>query len=199
MIKREFWGYAVWRGRAGSPGSGGASALPAPGVPASTCHYIRSAYYRVYPEEFPRTGYRISPEAEGAQFPRTRTITIDARTNEKPFFEVRGRENLILVVPFLVARNRSSIVIALELILVLDFCHWLPREHLCERKSKKLALIQFILGGPGLGQARPRAFTFVPEEQSESSQARSAWIGAPESTHQQKGESPFRTGILACP
>jgi DNA-binding transcriptional LysR family regulator len=24
-------------------------------------------------------------------------------------------------------------------------------------------------------------------------------IGAPESTHQQKGESPFRTGTLACP
>jgi hypothetical protein len=23
--------------------------------------------------------------------------------------------------------------------------------------------------------------------------------GAPESTHQQKGESPFRTGTLACP
>jgi len=40
---------------------------------------------------------------------------------------------------------------------------------------------------------------FVPEGQADSSQARSAWVGAPESTHQQKGESPFRTGTLACP
>ena len=29
--------------------------------------------------------------------------------------------------------------------------------------------------------------------------ARSELEGAPESTHQQKGESPFRTGTLACP
>ena len=53
----------------------------------------------------------------------------DCRTKErKRFFEVRGRENLILVGAFLVARNRSSIVLELELVLVLDFCHCLPKR-----------------------------------------------------------------------
>jgi len=43
------------------------------------------------------------------------------------------------------------------------------------------------------------ALSPVPEGRSDRSLARSAWTGAPESTHQQKGESPFRTGTLACP
>jgi hypothetical protein len=49
----------------------------------------------------------------------------DCRKKErKRFFEVRGRENLILVGAYLVAGNRSSIVI----VLVLDFCHCRPSE-----------------------------------------------------------------------
>jgi hypothetical protein len=59
-----------------------------------------------------------------------RTITIEER---KRFFEVRGRENLILVSPFLVARKRSSIVIVLELVLVLGAVgkasHLAPSSH----------------------------------------------------------------------
>jgi hypothetical protein len=58
----------------------------------------------------------------------------DCRTKErKRFFEVQGRENLILVGAFLVARNLSSIVIVLELVLVLDFCHCRPSERASPR------------------------------------------------------------------
>jgi hypothetical protein len=49
-----------------------------------------------------------------------RTITIEER---KRFGTPRERKS---AGPFLVARNRSLIVIVLEL----DFCHWLSSEHL---------------------------------------------------------------------
>jgi hypothetical protein len=39
--------------------------------------------------------------------------------------------------------HRSLIVIVLELVLVLDFCHWLPTEHPRECKPHKLALLGF--------------------------------------------------------
>jgi hypothetical protein len=42
------------------------------------------------------------------------TITIEER---KRLSEVRGKENLVLVGPFILARNRSPIVLELELVL----------------------------------------------------------------------------------
>jgi hypothetical protein len=98
-------------------------ALPAPGLPALTCHYIRSAYYRVTQGNSPEPIYRISPESEGAQFPRTRTRKCNPRR------------------PVFVARSRSSIVI----VLVLGFLH----RNALQRDGGQLALInvKHVLSG----------------------------------------------------
>jgi hypothetical protein len=70
----------------------------------------------------------------------------DRRT--KTILEVRGRENLVLVgVRFLLARNRSSIVLVLVLVLVSAIgC---KSEDVGVPKSNKLALMGFQPREPG--------------------------------------------------
>jgi hypothetical protein len=81
----------------------------------------------------------------------------DRRT--KTILEVRGRENLVLVgVRFLLARNRSSIVLVLVLVLVSAIgC---KSEDVGVPKSNKLALIG--LKTPGCTLSTPSGLKKLP-------------------------------------